>query len=90
MHVLQKQQIHTIKSYKNNKFNTLGPAGKKIFESTNGSHFVSEIQDYFEYITKKNENLTDNPPIRIYVNEVDNRITFKFKKEILELLTHEI
>ena len=26
------------------------------------------IQDYFEYVIRKYETLTDNPPIRIYVN----------------------
>ena len=37
-------------------------------------------QDYFQYI-KKHETLTGNPPIRIYVNKVENRITFKIKSE---------
>ena len=38
---------------------------------------------------KQNENV-DNPPIRIYVNKNENRITFKTKSEYhLELLTSE-
>ena len=34
--------------------------------------------------------MTDNPPIRIYVNKIENRITIKIKTEYyLELLTPE-
>ena len=45
----------------------------------------------FEYIVKKHETLTDNPPpIRIYINKIENRITFKIKRGYyLELLTPE-
>ena len=46
-----------------------------------GSYYVSDIQDKFEYIIKKeNETLTDNPPLRICVNRIKNRITFKIKR----------
>ena len=30
-------------------------------------------------IKKKHGEKTDNPPIKIYVNKVDNRVTFKIK-----------
>ena len=51
-------------------------------------HPVSDVQDYFEYTLKKLEEKTDNPSIRIYVNKVENRITFKIKTGYyLELLT---
>ena len=34
--------------------------------------------------------MTDNPPIKIYVNEPENKFTFRIKKEYyLELLTSE-
>ena len=47
-------------------------------------------QDYFEYILKKHSESVDNPPIRIYVNKIENRITFKIKNGYyLELLTPE-
>ena len=36
---------------------------------------------FFDYIIKKHEALTDNPPIKIYVNKIDNRNTFKIKAE---------
>ena len=38
---------------------------------------VSDIQDYFEYILRKHETVTDNPSIMIYVNKIENRITFE-------------
>ena len=28
-------------------------------------NYVSDIQDYFEYMIKKHETVTDNPPIRL-------------------------
>ena len=48
---------------------------------------TSDLQDYFSYIIKKHETVTDNPPIRIYLNEIENRITFRIKTvHYLELL----
>ena len=39
---------------------------------------------------KKRETLTDNPPIRIYINKIENKITFKIKTAYyLKLLTPE-
>ena len=39
---------------------------------------------------KKHETVTDNPSIRIYLNKIENRITFQKKiKYYLELLTAE-
>ena len=43
------------KYYKNNKFKTLAPIWNKKFELPDGSYFVSDIQDYFEYIFKNME-----------------------------------
>ena len=42
---------------------------------------MSDIQDYFEYdyfeyISKKYREKTNNSSIRIYVNKMENRITF--------------
>ena len=55
-----------------------------------GSYSVSDIQDYFEYIIKKQETIADNPPVQIYVNKLKNRIVFKIKTGYkLELLTEE-
>ena len=48
----------------------------KKFELPEGSYYVSDIQYYFQYIIQKHETVTDNPPIRIYVNKTENRIKF--------------
>ena len=55
-----------------------------------GSYSVSNIQDCFEYILKKKLENIDNPSVKIYVNKIENRITFKIKNGYsLELLTPE-
>ena len=72
------------------KFNVSAPTWNGEFELINGSYFVSDIQDYFEYIIKKHEIVTDDPSIRIYVNKIENRMTFKIKAGyFLESLTPE-
>ena len=56
-----------------------------------GSYYVSDIQDFFEYIIKDHEAMVDNPPIRIYVNKIENRTTFRIKTGYyLELLMPEM
>ena len=40
---------------------------------------MSDIQDYFEYILKKHQENTDKPSVQIYVNKIENRLTFKIK-----------
>ena len=67
------------KSYKNNKLKILAPTWNEEFELFDGSYSVPDIQDYFQYIFKKHEEITDNLSIRIYVNKIENRITFKTK-----------
>ena len=49
-----------------------------------------DIQDYFEYISEKNGEYIDEPSVQIYVNKIENRITFKIKDgHSLEILTPE-
>ena len=77
-------------SYNNNKFKISTPTWNDEFELPNGSYSVSNIQGYFEYILKKRGEDVDEPPVQIYVNEIENRITFKIKNGYsLELLTPE-
>ena len=38
------------------------------------------MQDYFEYILKKYGESVDKPSMQIYVNKIENRVTFKIKK----------
>ena len=63
-------------SYNNNKFKILVPTWNDRFETPDGSYSVSDIQDYFEYILKRHRENIDNPSVRIYVNKIENRITF--------------
>ena len=77
-------------SCKNNKFKISAPTWNEEFELPDGSYSISDIQDYFEYILKKHSESVDNPPITIYVNRIENKITFKIKSGYyLELLTPE-
>ena len=64
-------------SYNNNKFKISAPTWNEEFELPDESYSISDIQDYFEYILKKHGESVDNPPIRIYVNRIENRIMFK-------------
>ena len=58
------------------------------FQLPDRLYTVSHIQDYFQYIIQKQD---VNPPIRIYVNEIENRITFKIKTGYcLEILKSEM
>ena len=75
-----------ISSYNNNKFKISAPTSSDEY----GSYSISDIQYYFEYILKNYSENIDNPSIRIYMNENENRITFKIKNGYyLELLTPE-
>ena len=76
--------------YNNNKFKISAPTWKDEFELPDGSYSTSDIQDYFEFIIKKHETSTEDPPIQIYPNKIKNRIAFKIKTgHKLELLSPE-
>ena len=77
-------------SYNNNKFKVSAPTWSEKFELPDESYSVSYIQDYFDYILKKHGENFDKPPVQIYVNKIENRITFEIKNGYsLELLTRE-
>ena len=77
-------------SNNNNKFKTSAPTWNEKFTLPDGSYSISDIQDYFEYILKKHGENADKPSTQIYVNKIENRITFKIKSGYsLELLTKE-
>ena len=76
--------------YNNNKFKISAPTWNDNFDLPDGSYSISDIQDYFEFIIKKHETLTENPPVQIYPNKIKNRIVFKIKTGYkLELLSSE-
>ena len=77
-------------SYNNNTFNISAPIWNDKFELPDGSYSVSDIRDYFEYILKKQGEDIDEPSVQIYVNKIENRVTFRIKTGYnLELLTSE-
>ena len=49
------------------------------FDLPDGSYSIADIQDYFEFIIKKHETSTENPPVQIYPNKTKNRIVFKIQ-----------
>ena len=76
--------------YTNNIFKIWAPTWNDTFDLPDGSYSIADIQDYFEFIIKKHETLTENPPVQIYPNKIKNRIVFKIKTGYkLELLSSE-
>ena len=76
--------------YKNNKFKVLAPTWNDTFDLPDGSYSIADIQDYFEFIIKKHETLTKNPPVQVYPNKIKKGTVFKIKNGYkLELLTFE-
>ena len=66
-------------SYQNNKIKRSTPTWNDKFELLDGSYSVSDIQDYLEYIFEKHGENTNKPSVQIYVNKIENRVTFKIK-----------
>ena len=55
-----------------------------------GSYSIAALQNYLEYIIKKDETIADVSPVSIYVKDINNRIVFKIKSGYkLELLSKE-
>ena len=77
-------------SYKNNKFKISVPTWSDEFELPDGSYSIPDIQDFLEYILKKQSENVNNPSIKIYINKIENSVTFKTKNGYyVELLTPE-
>ena len=83
--------LENIKSeYNKYKFKISAPTWNDTFALSHGSYSIADIQSYFEFIIKKHETLTQNPPIQIYPNKIKNRIVFKIETGYkLELLNPE-
>ena len=66
-------------------FKTSAPTWNDKFQLPEESCYVSDIQDYFEYIFKKHREKIDNPSTTIYVHKIES----KLKMYYLELLRPE-
>ena len=58
--------------YNKNKFKISAPTWNENFDLPDRSYSVDDIQDYFEFIIKKHETLTENLPVQIYPNKIKN------------------
>ena len=77
-------------TYNNNKFKISAPTWNYTFDLPDGSYNISEIQDYIEYIIKKQKTIGEKALILIYANTINNRIVFKIKSGYkLELLSKQ-
>ena len=50
--------------HSNNKFKIPAPTWNDTFDLPDGSYSTADIQDYFKFIIKKHETLTENPPVQ--------------------------
>ena len=76
--------------YENSKLRIVGPTWNDVFELSDGSYSVSDIQDYIGYIIKKQDTLLTNLSTPIHINRINSRLLFKIKDGYkLELQTYE-
>ena len=81
--------LKNIKSaYSNNKFKISAPTWNDTFNLPYGSYSIADVQDYFDFIIKKHQSLTENLLLQIYPNKIKN--VFKIKARYkLKLLSPE-
>ena len=56
--------------YNNNKFKISAPTWNETFDLPDGCYSIADIQDYFEFVIKKHETLSENPSVQIYPNKI--------------------
>ena len=61
-------------AYNNSTFKISAPTWNDTFDLHDSSYSIADIQDYLEFIIKKHETLTENPPAQIYPNKIKSRI----------------
>ena len=64
-------------AYNSNNFKISPSTWNDKFDLPDGSYSTSDTQDYFHFIIKKNETLTENATVQIYTNKIKNRILLK-------------
>ena len=70
-------------AYNNNEFKISAPTWNDEFDLPDGSYSITDIQDYFEFIIKKHETFTENPPVQIYPNKAKTEVKTGYKLELL-------
>ena len=67
-----------IKSVCNNdKFKISAPTWNDEFDLPDGSYPIADIQDYFEFVTKKHETLAENLPVQFTLIKLKIRLFSK-------------
>ena len=78
--------------YNNNTFRLSSPTWSQELTLKDGPYTIEDIQDVFLWVVKKHETditSSEESPILIYPNRIENRIIFKVKTGYkLELLTN--
>ena len=69
-------------AYNNNKFKISAPTWNDEFDLPDGSYSVFDIQDYFEFIIKKQQTLAENTPVKIYPNKIKTELFLKQRQDI--------
>ena len=64
---------------KNSKFELSSPTWNEILELSDGPRAYQAFKIIFSISSKKLERVTDSPSIRIYVNKIGRRNTFRIK-----------
>ena len=67
----------------NNKVKISAPTWNDTFDLLDGSYSISDIQDYFEFIIKKHETLTEIPLVQLDWNKIKNRTVDAWNNEIV-------
>ena len=81
---------HIKSEQNNNKIKTFAPTWNDTFDLPDGSYSIVDIQDYFQLIIRRHENLAKGSPVQIYPNQIKNIIVFQIKSGYnLELLSPE-
>ena len=75
----QINMLNIRQQYKNDKLKRTAPTSNDEFELHDHSYPVQYIPNYIQYIVKKHKLLPTNPPIRIYINSINNRLVLKIK-----------
>ena len=72
--------------YNNNKFKISAPTWNDTFDLPDGSYSIADFQEYFEFITKKYETLTENLVKNDYQHTSKVFFTFVSNKQFGQLI----